>query len=206
MTRTHDRPRVQERDEAVAEQLIREAFRDVQQPQEPPTVQPPARTEVGTPGRPIRWMRWLALGAVLLIVGVGATVLLTRDSGTTTTTYSNPVRDIGNYRTADGWVRYFESQVQTPNVTLDFRTADGWERYFASLVQSPNVTHDYRTADGWARFFDRTTMGTLDFRTADGWDRVLQQFEPVMDDYRTADGWVRYFAYLDEARDAFIHL
>lgn len=25
-------------------------------------------------------------------------------------------------------------------------------------------------------------------------------------DFRTADGWVRYFAYLDEARDAFIHL
>jgi len=91
---------VREHDDAVAEKLIREAFPETEAPQEPPVVKPPAETEMGTPERPIRWMRWLAGAAGVIALVVAAGIVINRDDSTAPTETA-VVTEVGEFHTAD---------------------------------------------------------------------------------------------------------
>lgn len=191
MVQVLERPEVKER---AVETLPREAPRVRPEPR-----RPEAKIRRPTPKRPVRWMRWLFLGAVL-VFGAGVALVVTHDQGKQATTPTTPVvTQAHDYRTADGWDRYLSARSMG---TLDYRTADGWQRQALSAVSMGTL--DYRTADGWDRHLTAISMGTLDYRTADGFERVVASLQPVMTDHRTADGWERYLDQLATLRAALL--
>lgn len=179
MVQVLERPEVKEHE---GDTLLREA-----PPREIPSHEVPrVRYEVHrpkqeltpAPKRPIRWMRWLLVGLVL-VFAAGALFVVFNDNGPKTTT---------------------PTTTPAPVATRDYRTADGWERYYLSQMGPAVVTRDYRTADSWERYLGTVSLGTLDYGTADGYERALATVEPVMGDHRTADGWERYLDHLTELR------
>jgi hypothetical protein len=169
MTRVHDRPRVREHDDAIAEKLIREAFPETEAPQEPPIVQPPAETEEGTPERPIRWMRWLAGAAGVIALVVVAAVVINRDEGTAPT----ETAAVTEFHTAD-WYEHMLTPTAVVTPTAEFHTAD-WYEHMLTPTAVVTPTAEFHTADWYEHMLTPTAVvtPTAEFHTADWYEHML---------------------------------